>query len=169
MRIAVTSMGANLDSQVDPRFGRCQYFIIVDPESMQFEAVQNPNIQAGSGAGIATAQMIAQKGVDTVLTGNVRYKSCDRSIWNSKASYRAVQEWSASGNSGSQCRSSLWYGSWHVSSWTWYGKRYGWRTWNGNGSWYGNGLSSSAFWTSPDGSCTGTLPKDVQKGGTFHT
>jgi len=71
MKLAVTSMGDNLDSQVDPRFGRCQYFVIVDPETMQFEAVQNPNIQAGSGAGIATAQMIAQKGVDTVLTGNV--------------------------------------------------------------------------------------------------
>jgi len=71
MKIAVTSMGKDLDSQIDPRFGRCQYFIIVDPESMQFEAVQNPNIGAGSGAGIATAQMIAQRGVDTIITGNV--------------------------------------------------------------------------------------------------
>ncbi len=70
-KIAITSMGDNLNSQVDPRFGRCQFFIIVDPETMQFEAVPNPNLQAPSGAGIATAQMIAQKGVDTVITGNV--------------------------------------------------------------------------------------------------
>lgn len=71
IKLAATCMGDNLDSQIDSRFGRGQYFLIVDPETMQFEAVQNPNIQAGSGAGIATAQMIAQKGVDTVLTGNV--------------------------------------------------------------------------------------------------
>ena len=71
MKIAVTSTGGNLDSQIDPRFGRCQYFIIVNPETMEFEVVQNPNIQAGGGAGIATAQMIAQKGVNTVITGNV--------------------------------------------------------------------------------------------------
>lgn len=71
MKIAITSMGDNLNSQVDPRFGRCQFFIIVDPETLEFEAVPNPNVQAPSGAGIATAQMIAQKGVDTVITGNV--------------------------------------------------------------------------------------------------
>jgi len=71
MKVAITSTGSNLDSQIDPRFGRCQYFIIINPETMQFEAIQNSNLQAGSGAGIATAQMIAQKGVDTVITGNV--------------------------------------------------------------------------------------------------
>lgn len=71
MKLAVTSTGDNLDSQVDPRFGRCQYFIIVDTDTMQFEALQNPNFQAPSGAGIATAQTIAGKGVETVLTGNV--------------------------------------------------------------------------------------------------
>ncbi|MBC7189637.1 DUF5320 family protein, partial [Candidatus Aerophobetes bacterium] len=53
------------------RFGRCRYFIIVDPETMQFEAIENPNIGAAGGAGIATAQMIAQKKVDAVITGNV--------------------------------------------------------------------------------------------------
>lgn len=71
MKLAITSTGENLESQVDPRFGRCQYFIIVELENMQFEAVQNPNIQAGSGAGIATAQMIAQKGAEVVVTGNI--------------------------------------------------------------------------------------------------
>ena len=71
MKVAITSMGDNLNSQVDPRFGRCQFFIIVDPETLEFEALPNSNLQAPSGAGIATAQMIAQKGVDTIITGNV--------------------------------------------------------------------------------------------------
>jgi len=70
MKIAISSVGTILDAQVDPRFGRCAYFIIIDPDTMQFEAVDNSNAAAGGGAGIATAQMIAGKGVETVLSGN---------------------------------------------------------------------------------------------------
>ena len=44
MKVCVTSEGNNLDSKVDPRFGRCQYFIIADIDTLAFEAVQNPNI-----------------------------------------------------------------------------------------------------------------------------
>ena len=36
MKIAISSTGKDLDCQIDPRFGRCQYFIIVDPETMEF-------------------------------------------------------------------------------------------------------------------------------------
>ena len=71
MKVCVTSQGETLDSQVDPRFGRCQYFVIVDSESLEFEAVQNPNIDAMGGAGIQSAQLVAGKGVKVVLTGNV--------------------------------------------------------------------------------------------------
>ena len=70
MRIAITATGPSLDADVDPRFGRCQYFIIVDPDNMDFEAVENSSMMAGSGAGISTGQMIAGKGVEVVLTGN---------------------------------------------------------------------------------------------------
>jgi predicted Fe-Mo cluster-binding NifX family protein len=70
MKIAVTSTGTSLDSEVDPRFGRCRYFVIVDPETMQFETVDNSGAMASGGAGIATAQMVAGKGVEAVLTGN---------------------------------------------------------------------------------------------------
>lgn len=70
MRIAISSSGPDLDAQVDPRFGRCQYFIFVDPETLEFEAVANTNIGASGGAGIASAQMVASKGVEAVLTGN---------------------------------------------------------------------------------------------------
>ena len=70
MKIAISATGASLDAEVDPRFGRCQYFIIVDPDTMQFEAVENSSAMATGGAGISAAQMIASKGVEAVLTGN---------------------------------------------------------------------------------------------------
>ena len=70
MKIAVSATVSDLDAEVDPRFGRCQYFIIVDPQSMEFEALDNSNAMAAGGAGISTAQMIANKGVEVVLTGN---------------------------------------------------------------------------------------------------
>jgi len=71
MKICVTSTGNNLDSQIDPRFGRCQYFIIVESETMEYEAIQNPNIASFGGAGIQSGQLIASKGAEIVLTGNV--------------------------------------------------------------------------------------------------
>jgi predicted Fe-Mo cluster-binding NifX family protein len=70
MRIAVSSTGPNLDADVDPRFGRCQHFIIVDPQTLDFEAIENTSIAASGGAGIASAQTVAGKEVEAVLTGN---------------------------------------------------------------------------------------------------
>ncbi len=70
MKIAVSATAPDLDAEVDPRFGRCQYFIIIDPQSMEFEAVDNSNAMAAGGAGISTAQMVASKGAEVVLTGN---------------------------------------------------------------------------------------------------
>jgi len=71
MKVCVTSEGNNLDSKVDPRFGRCQYFIIVDTDTLAFEAVQNPNIDSMGGAGIQSGQLIAGQQVKAVLTGNM--------------------------------------------------------------------------------------------------
>lgn len=70
MKIAVSATGTGLDAQIDPRFGRCQHFVIIDPETMEIDSTQNDNMMASGGAGIATAQMIAGKGVEAVLTGN---------------------------------------------------------------------------------------------------
>jgi len=70
MRIAVSAAAPGLDAEVEPRFGRCPQFVIVDPQSMEFEALENTNAMAAGGAGISTAQMIADKGVEVVLTGN---------------------------------------------------------------------------------------------------
>jgi predicted Fe-Mo cluster-binding NifX family protein len=71
MKICVTSEGGSLDSRVDPRFGRCQYFIIVDTDTLEFEAIENPNIESMGGAGIQSAQFVASKKVKAVVTGNV--------------------------------------------------------------------------------------------------
>jgi predicted Fe-Mo cluster-binding NifX family protein len=56
---------------VDPRFGRSPYHLIVDTEKMAFEAVSNASMNAPSGAGIGAAQVVAQRGVEAVLTGNL--------------------------------------------------------------------------------------------------
>jgi predicted Fe-Mo cluster-binding NifX family protein len=71
MKICVTATADSLDAQIDPRFGRCAYLIIVDSETMQFEAVPNSAAGATGGAGIQAAQTIANKGVELLITGNV--------------------------------------------------------------------------------------------------
>ena len=70
MKIAITSTGSDLTSQIDARFGRCPHFIIIDLDTEKFEVVENPNIQVMGGAGIQSAQLIASKGVEVVLTGS---------------------------------------------------------------------------------------------------
>lgn len=70
MKIALSASSPELSSPIDPRFGRCPYFIFVDPETMEFEAVENPHLASTSGVGIQSAQFVAEKGVKAVLTGS---------------------------------------------------------------------------------------------------
>jgi len=70
MKITLTAASPELSSPVDPRFGRCPYFIFIDPETMDFEAVENPHLASSSGAGIQSAQFVAEKGAKAVLTGS---------------------------------------------------------------------------------------------------
>ncbi len=70
MKVCVTSQGPDMDSPVDPRFGRCGYFIIVDTDSLEFEAVENSGIRQKGGAGVESARLAAEKGAQAVLTGN---------------------------------------------------------------------------------------------------
>ena len=70
MKIAVSATGQNLDSQLDPRFGRCAYYLVVDSDDMSFEVYPNESATLGGGAGIQAAQFLASKGVQAVITGN---------------------------------------------------------------------------------------------------
>ena len=71
MKVAVTISGNDLSSPVDPHFGRCPRFLIVDTETMESEVVPNSAVGSAHGAGIAAAQLVASKGVKAILTGNV--------------------------------------------------------------------------------------------------
>lgn len=71
MKIAVTSTGRELTSEMDPRFGRAAYFLIVDPDTLDFEPVENSqNLNLPQGAGIQAGKTVANKRVDTLITGN---------------------------------------------------------------------------------------------------
>ena len=71
MRIAITAKSNILESDIDPRFGRCNYFLIVDTDTMNFNSISNESAKASGGAGIQAAQNIAKTGVKIVLTGNI--------------------------------------------------------------------------------------------------
>jgi predicted Fe-Mo cluster-binding NifX family protein len=75
-KIAVTCEENSLDSQVDPRFGRAAGFLIVDPDTMEFEYINNGSTQVmAQGAGIQAAENIAKSGAKILLTGNVGPKA----------------------------------------------------------------------------------------------
>ena len=71
MKICITALGPNLDSPIDPRFGRSQYFLLLDEKGNLDEVVANPGIRAMRGAGVSAAQEISNKGVSILITGNI--------------------------------------------------------------------------------------------------
>jgi predicted Fe-Mo cluster-binding NifX family protein len=71
MKVEITSTGKELDSKLDPRFGRTASFILVDPDPMDFEAVENSqNLNLPQGAGIQAGKTIVDHHVDVLITGN---------------------------------------------------------------------------------------------------
>ena len=70
MKIAVTAKGPTLEDHVDPRFGRCAYFVVIETDDMTATPVENKNSSVGGGAGIQSAQLMAENDVKVVLTGN---------------------------------------------------------------------------------------------------
>lgn len=75
-KIAITSEGPTLDNALDPRFGRAAGFIVVNPQTFEFEYVDNGASQAmAQGAGIQAAETIAQSGAKVLLTGYVGPKA----------------------------------------------------------------------------------------------
>ena len=71
MKIAVSSVGKAVESQVDPRFGRAAFFILADTETGAFEAHDNAqNLNAAQGAGIQAAETVSRLGAEVVITGH---------------------------------------------------------------------------------------------------
>lgn len=70
MKIAVTSQSSDINAQVDPRFGRAAYILIVDSNTMEFDVLNNEaNVNALKGAGIQASVMIKEAGAEVLLTG----------------------------------------------------------------------------------------------------
>lgn len=69
--ICFTSKGPDLDSELEEAFGRAPYFIFVDPKTLKFEAYNNEAVNLAHGAGIQSAQLMAEKGVTVLFTGQV--------------------------------------------------------------------------------------------------
>ena len=70
MKLAISSSGQDLAAQLDPRFGRCRYFLLIETDTMNLEVFDNDNAALGGGAGIQSAQLIAAKGAKALITGH---------------------------------------------------------------------------------------------------
>jgi predicted Fe-Mo cluster-binding NifX family protein len=77
MKLAISTAGQDLQARLDPRFGRCSYFLIIDPNTMEFEIFANEYAALGSGAGVQAAQFVASKGAGAVITGHCGPKAMD--------------------------------------------------------------------------------------------
>lgn len=71
MKLVISSTGQDLDASIDPRFGRCSYYIAYDTEKMTFEVVENKSRNATGGAGIQASQTVADLNADAVITTNI--------------------------------------------------------------------------------------------------
>ena len=72
MKIVITSQGKELSSEIDPRFGRAKWLLVVDTETGLSEAYDNAvNLNLAQGAGIQTGQNVVNLGVEAVITGNI--------------------------------------------------------------------------------------------------
>ena len=78
MKIAISSTGPGIESQVDTRFGRCVYFVIVNIDGNEIKeekSIENPGVNMPGGAGISAAQIVANEKVKAVVSGNVGPKA----------------------------------------------------------------------------------------------
>jgi len=71
MKIAITSSGNSIESNLDPTFGRCSYFVITDTDTGENIIIENTAGNFGGGAGISSGQTMVEKGVEALITGNV--------------------------------------------------------------------------------------------------
>ena len=69
MKIAITATNTDINQAFNPRFGRCDYFILVDTETLDWEALANPAANATGGAGPQAVKFIADRGAEAVISG----------------------------------------------------------------------------------------------------
>lgn len=77
MKVAIAAKDKTLRSHVDDHFGRCPFFILVDPESMGFETIENPGHKEKDAAGIQSCELLISKGVDAVVVKNIGHNSVE--------------------------------------------------------------------------------------------
>ena len=98
MRLCISASGKDIDARVDTAFGRAPYFQIIDTESMAREVLENPGAAGGQGAGIAAAQVMADKGVQAIVTGIVgpnaskALQACNIKVFEGASAADTVQE-----------------------------------------------------------------------------
>ena len=74
MKVAITSTGNTLESNLDQRFGRCAFFLVYDTETEGMEFIPNPNKNAQNGAGPASVQLVASRNVQKIISGEFGIK-----------------------------------------------------------------------------------------------
>lgn len=70
MKVAITTSTPRFNTQLEPRFGRCAYFVIIDTETHDWESIKNPAADAMGGAGTQAAQFLSDHGVQAVISGD---------------------------------------------------------------------------------------------------
>ncbi len=75
MRVGVSATGSDLNARVDDRFGRCAWFLVVDTDSLEFDALENRHAEEEMGAGVAAARDLIDERIDAVISGQVGPKA----------------------------------------------------------------------------------------------
>jgi predicted Fe-Mo cluster-binding NifX family protein len=70
MKIIITTVSPTIESEIDPRFGRGAYLLVVDPNTLEWQAHPNPGVNAPGGAGIKAAQFVVEQKVHAVISGD---------------------------------------------------------------------------------------------------
>ena len=81
-KLAVSATGPTLEADIDPRFGHCRYYLLVDPSDLSFETLENPHGRAPRGVGVPTAKLLSDRGVDIVLTGHCGPGTVAATAWS---------------------------------------------------------------------------------------
>jgi predicted Fe-Mo cluster-binding NifX family protein len=80
MKVAISATDKIIESEISDIFGRCPYFILVETEDGKIgkiEVIKNESTDQNSGAGVSTAQLMAENNVNAVITGNMGPRALD--------------------------------------------------------------------------------------------